>query len=76
MPTSRYWALLGLCLVFAEPRAQDEQEVESSEELDAVSLEFLEFLGEWETSDGQWLDPNELDDEETDDSNASVDDDD
>lgn len=26
-----------------------------------VSLEFLEFLGEWETSTGEWLDPTELD---------------
>lgn len=24
------------------------------------SLEFLEFLGEWETGDGEWLDPMEL----------------
>jgi hypothetical protein len=25
------------------------------------SLEFLEFLGEWETEDGRWIDPEELD---------------
>ncbi len=24
---------------------------------DSPSLEFLEFLGEWETSDGEWIDP-------------------
>ncbi|VAX31929.1 hypothetical protein MNBD_NITROSPINAE05-380 [hydrothermal vent metagenome] len=25
------------------------------------TLEFLEFLGEWETEDGRWIDPEELD---------------
>ncbi len=25
------------------------------------SIEFLEFLGEWETDDGRWIDPEELD---------------
>ena len=24
---------------------------------DPPSLEFLEFLGEWESADGEWLDP-------------------
>jgi hypothetical protein len=24
------------------------------------TLEFLEFLGEWETEDGRWIDPEEL----------------
>lgn len=31
------------------------------------SMEFLEFLGEWESSDGQWMDPltiNELQENE------------
>ncbi len=27
---------------------------------DAPSLEFLEFLGDWETEDGQWTDPAEF----------------
>ena len=27
------------------------------------SLQFLEFLGQWETSDGKWLSPTELVDE-------------
>jgi len=26
------------------------------------SLHLLEFLGEWETSDGEWLDPAEFED--------------
>ena len=25
------------------------------------SLELLEFLGDWETDDGEWIDPEELD---------------
>ncbi len=25
------------------------------------TLEFLEFLGEWETEDGRWIDPEEID---------------
>ena len=25
-----------------------------------VSLEFLEFLGEWETDEGEWIDPEQL----------------
>ena len=25
------------------------------------SVDFLEFLGQWETSTGEWLDPNEID---------------
>lgn len=24
------------------------------------TIEFLEFLGEWETEDGRWIDPEEL----------------
>ena len=31
-----------------------------AEEAQAPSMEFLEFMGEWETSDGQWQDPIEL----------------
>jgi len=27
---------------------------------DAPSLELLEFLGSWETDDGQWMDPIQL----------------
>ncbi len=27
---------------------------------DAPSLEFLEFLGDWETEEGQWTDPAEF----------------
>lgn len=31
-----------------------------ADEVQAPSLEFLEFMGEWESSDGQWQDPIEL----------------
>ena len=33
-------------------------EEETAEELSYI--EFMEFLGEWETSDGEWIDPAEL----------------
>ena len=28
------------------------------------SIEFLEFLGEWETEEGEWIDPIEYENEE------------
>jgi hypothetical protein len=31
-----------------------------SEEAERPTLEFLEFLGDWETDDGEWIDPEEL----------------
>ena len=30
----------------------------------AIDLELLEFLGEWVTDDGEWVDPEQLEDEE------------
>ena len=30
------------------------------ENTEMPSLEFLEFLGDWETDDGEWIDPEEL----------------
>jgi len=35
------------------------------------ATDFIEFLGEWETADGEWIDPNEL--ETVDDTQADVD---
>lgn len=29
-------------------------------ESDAATLELLEFLGTWETGEGEWIDPTEL----------------
>lgn len=30
---------------------------------DSPSIDFLEFLGDWETDDGEWIDPEELENE-------------
>ncbi len=32
-------------------------------EADASMIELLEFLGEWETEDGTWIDPESLDEQ-------------
>lgn len=32
----------------------------AADAMETPSLELLQFLGEWETSDGEWLDPIEL----------------
>ena len=51
--------LLGLlnAPVFAQEPGQVQ---ERSEETEMPSLEFLEFLGDWETDDGEWIDPEEM----------------
>ncbi len=36
---------------------------EQSAEEDIQTMEFLEFLGEWETEEGEWIDPIELENE-------------
>ncbi len=38
------------------------EEQMNSEEMPSIA--FLEFLGEWETDDGEWIDPVELENEE------------
>lgn len=37
---------------------------EQSNDETMPSIEFLEFLGEWETEQGEWIDPVELESEE------------
>lgn len=38
---------------------------EQQDNTDAMpSMAFLEFLGEWETEEGEWIDPFELEDDE------------
>jgi len=37
-------------------------QADSQQEGAVPSLDLLEFLGEWESSDGEWLDPAELED--------------
>ncbi len=49
-----------LIMIISSPLLQ--AETEGIEE--APTLELLEFLGEWETGDGQWLDPEDLEDED------------
>lgn len=43
--------------------ALEPEEVEKApteQEKETPDLEFLEFLGEWETEDGDWIDPEDL----------------
>ena len=42
-----------------KPEQTSKQQEEKGREI--PSLEFLEFLGEWETEGGRWIDPEELD---------------
>ncbi len=51
------WLVMGFVatMVFAEPELVD-PDLESD-------LELLEFLGSWETDDGEWIDPTMLADE-------------
>jgi len=42
----------------AEPGKTTNSKPEKKEKI--LTLEFLEFLGEWETEDGRWIDPEEL----------------
>lgn len=46
-------------LMTCYPFTQSAQEAIFS---DAPSIEFLEFLGEWENKEGEWVDPNQFDD--------------
>ncbi len=34
--------------------------VEGKQEVSDPSIELLEFLGQWVTDEGQWIDPNDL----------------
>ena len=53
-------ACLMLMLCSLKPLFAEEQTVEK----ESPSMEFLEFLGEWETTDGEWIDPVVLENEE------------
>lgn len=41
-----------------ESTATNKRQAKKGQEI--PTLEMLEFLGEWETEDGQWIDPEEL----------------
>ena len=54
----RTWFIVMLCVfppLFAEEQTSNET---------MPSIEFLEFLGEWETEEGEWIDPVELENDE------------
>ena len=51
---------LVISMIILSPLLQAENQKE--EEVPTIAL--LEFLGEWEGNDGQWLDPEELEDED------------
>ena len=61
---ARLWStVLLLGLVSAPALAQEPDQVRQAippEEAEMPSLELLEFLGDWETEDGEWIDPEEL----------------
>ena len=66
MPVKFFWLALVLAtglntaMVYAgDPPPGKDNDAE------APSLEFLEFLGDWETDDGEWIDPEELEQIET-----------
>ena len=55
-------AVLLLGLLNSPALAQESGPIrENIENAEMPSLEFLEFLGDWETDDGEWIDPEELD---------------
>ena len=59
---ARLWSTVLLLGLLSSPAlAQEPGSVrESTENTEMPSLEFLEFLGDWETDDGEWIDPEEL----------------
>ena len=63
----RIWvlALLILIVLPAVGLGQDQQQrsttVVYDDDASMPSMELLEFLGEWETEDGEWIDPILLD---------------
>jgi hypothetical protein len=59
---ARLWiTVLLLGLLNAPALAQEPEPIrENTEETETPSLELLEFLGDWEMDDGEWIDPEEL----------------
>ncbi|RLC24044.1 MAG: hypothetical protein DRH56_07005 [Deltaproteobacteria bacterium] len=43
-----------------DPETADGRVTVSTEEIDPPSLEFIEYLGSWETQQGHWVDPADL----------------
>ncbi len=59
---ARLWSTVLLLGLLSSPAFAQEpgQARESTEDTEMPSLELLEFLGDWETDDGEWIDPEEL----------------
>ena len=51
-------SLILILMILFSPLIQ----AQTQENDDTPSLDLLEFLGEWETGDGEWLDPAQLED--------------
>lgn len=49
------WLVLGVMIISVSPI-----DAKDASTLNNQDLEFLEFLGSWETEDGEWVDPLEL----------------
>ena len=61
------WLLVGVCLAGANAAAQTPgatpakaETTTGSADAPEVSMEFLEFLGTWESTDGEWVDPTDV----------------
>ena len=57
---ARLWCTILLLGLLGSPAFAQEPEQVGTEESEMPSLELLEFLGDWETDDGEWIDPEEL----------------
>jgi hypothetical protein len=54
---------LFLLTCLPQTHALEPEEVKKSPtEQESPTLDFLEFLGEWETEDGKWIAPDDLED--------------
>jgi len=57
--------LLALLAVSLPSRAEEPEQDSDTTASDLPDLDLLEFLGEFETADGQWLDPFELSEQDS-----------
>jgi len=55
------YMIFGLLLVLMANVAEADSQKRDQQEQEKPSLELLEFLGEWETDSGKWIDPSAMD---------------
>ena len=55
------YMIFGLLLVLMANVAEADSQKKDQQEQEKPSLELLEFLGEWETDSGKWIDPSTMD---------------